>query len=265
MMDKTNEKDIKPYIDTVDRWRIWKMLVLLPVFISSLIVLPSAFIYLTKQASLNEKDKYVSNFEYNLELPINTLWFISALFCILLLILVVISKKNKIKAIFINNVILTISYFIFYYQIIVALQLFIIYLPIRVINWLLFFLSIVYILYILFTGKYDHLNFITKNRVAIITKIAGVLWIINIIISSFFEGIKNLKTIFWISITPFMPIIVIILSIGLFNYVLASLRFLFEVNRNQEKYRLEYNYSIKEWYGLKSKEYKSERKNRSSI
>ncbi|MBP2099090.1 hypothetical protein [Enterococcus rivorum] len=245
-----NNKEIEPYIQTVDNWKWWKMIFIIPIFIFSLTMLPTAFINLAEQASLKSNGWNITSLEYSLIIPTSLLLFL----------LVLLANRNKIKSILFNNIILSFSYGIFYYQIIIAFQFFIKYPLLRILNWLFFTISIFIIIYSYSNKKFDLFNFFSKKKTEQIVKIVAILWGINLVASSLFEGLKDLKNLFWSSIVSFMPLILIILSIGVYDYGFKTIHFLKKINQNQETYRTQYGYSKKDWYGSKSKEYKEELK-----
>ncbi|KXT84403.1 hypothetical protein SORDD16_01818 [Streptococcus oralis] len=82
------------------------------------------------------------------------------------------------------------------------------------------------------------------------------LWFINFIAGILISGFKNLLAHLLLAILPIAPIFLIIILISLSKSTFSTLFNLNAVNKNQEKYREEYGYTIEEWYGKKSKMYK---------
>lgn len=262
MVKATNmneEKKIKAYIDTVDNWKLMKMLILIPIFVFSLVMLPSVFIDLARE-NAQQNSWAVAQWELSLSIPHSILLYISIFSCFYFIYLVLISKKNKLRSIYLNNMMIDMLYIIFYYQMVVALQLFTKYPIVRYFNWFLFSLSVLIIAYMFLTKTYK-LNFFSKLKIDVIAKVAGSLWIIGTIFRIVFEGFRDIQAVFWTNVVFLMPLILAVLSVGLLSDGFENLDFLRKIKLDSEKYREKYGYSILEWYGSKSKEYQNELNN----
>ena len=75
-------------------------------------------------------------------------------------------------------------------------------------------------------------------------------------INLFTHGLNNLLAHLLLALLPIAPIFLGLFLVSLFKSNVVTLENLNAVNKNQEKYREEYGYTIEEWYGKKSKMYK---------
>jgi hypothetical protein len=243
-------EEIKPYIDTVDNWKLWKMVFIFPIFIAMGIFGASPFILLGKEG-VYEYNWQFADWELKLGLSPNILLYLFLLVYASYLLIVIFSKRNKILSVYINNLLLILIYTIFYFQMMTATQYFVHITIIRYVGWVLFLISVPVILYIYFREEYNLIQINYKK----ISKYVGLLWAINIIFSTFISGMGKLKMVFWSSIASVIPLVLIALSIWLYSYLFGIVKYLNKVNKNQEKYRKLYGYSVKDWYGSRSKEY----------
>ncbi len=82
------------------------------------------------------------------------------------------------------------------------------------------------------------------------------LWLLMSGINLFTNGLNNLLAHLLLALLPISPILLGLFLVSFFKSNLVTLENLNTVNKNQEKYREEYGYTIEEWYGKKSKIYK---------
>ena len=137
------------------------------------------------------------------------------------------------------------------------MQFFVPFLIIRIIYWLAYSVAVVYIIYSLITKSYTRVFDIDKEKIKKYTNVILALWFINFIAGILISGFKNLLAHLLLAILPIRSNLShYYLNIIGVNQHFSSLFNLNEVNKNQEKYREEYGYTIEEWYGKKSKMYK---------
>ena len=172
------------------------------------------------------------------------------------MIIYIISKRNRIYAYILNLLVLFTLIQLSIFGLFLGLQFFVPFLIIRIIYWLAYSAAVVYIVYSLTTKSYTRVFDIDKEKIKKYTNVILVLWFINFIAGILISGFKNLIAHILLALLPIAPIFLIIILISLSKSTFSSLFNLNEVNKNQEKYREEYGYSIEEWYGKKSKMYK---------
>lgn len=172
------------------------------------------------------------------------------------MIMYIISKRNRIYAYILNLLVLFTLIHLSIFGLFLGLQFFVPFLIIRIIYWLAYSVAVVYIIYSLITKSYTRVFDIDKEKIKKYTNVILALWFINFIAGILISGFKNLLAHLLLAILPIAPIFLIIILISLSKSTFSSLFNLNEVNKNQEKYREEYGYTIEEWYGKKSKMYK---------
>ena len=172
------------------------------------------------------------------------------------MIIYIISKRNRIYAYLLNLLVLFTLIHLSIFGLFLGLQFFVPFLIIRIIYWLAYSVAVVYIIYSLITKSYTRVFDIDKEKIKKYTNVILALWFINFIAGILISGFKNLLAHLLLAILPIAPIFLIIILISLSKSTFSSLFNLNSVNKNQEKYREEYGYTIEEWYGKKSKMYK---------
>lgn len=82
------------------------------------------------------------------------------------------------------------------------------------------------------------------------------LWLLMYGINLFINGLNHFLAYLLLALLPVSPIFLGLFLVSFFKSNVVTLENLNTVNKNQEKYREEYGYTIEEWYGKKSKMYK---------
>lgn len=252
-----NEK-IKQMLDTVNNWKVWQFFIQFPLFIGMFILLPYPLVLLGKTGVI-ESNMNFYELELSMSIGINYLWILFILIWILYLTAFNVSKTNKIRAYYINVRLLFFMYVIAYYEIFIALQYFIDDSIIRYVNWGIFLVSFAVIIR-LGVGKKKIGREVSSKGVTFALKIIGILWVLKIFLSVIFEGFSTMSKAILSGIVGLLPGVFALISIMYLSSLIQERKNSKEIYHSQEKYRKEYGYTIKDWYGAKSKEYSEEDK-----
>lgn len=145
---------------------------------------------------------------------------------------------------------------ILYYSLFIAALYLIPLVAVRIVYWIGFVLSLIYLIYILVTKQRAKKDFFTSLNIKKFLNVILFLWLLMSGINLFTNGLNNLLAHLLLALLPISPILLGLFLVSFFKSNLVTLENLNTVNKNQEKYREEYGYTIEEWYGKKSKIYK---------
>ena len=234
--------------------RLWTAIIIGPIYICMLLFIPLYGIKFGEAVSQQERT-LLTNFEYSLTIPNSVLGYLFLIFWIVYFINYLVSNRNHIKAYIYNGIWGGLLALIAYYQFIVAFQFFVPLLIIRIFYWFLFVLSLIYIFYIIFTDTDFSMSIFQKVDTKILTNALLILWGISAILNLLISGFENLLAKLLLAAFPVAPLIFIFIFTNIYQSLISTLKSLFIINKNQEKYRQEFGYSVKDWYGKKSRAY----------
>ena len=186
--------------------------------------------------------------------------FFLVLFWIVYILFFIVSfwaRRDRIKAYRIHSYTGIIMFTPTFYNMFVALQYFIPFLIVRVFYWLLFIVAIVRVGYKLKRGESVSISF-TIDKMKQFSSIIAVLWVMYAGANLFLGGLDQVMARLILSLLPIAPPFLILFLSSWYQSVFSTIRALKHIEQNQEKYRLELGYSVKDWYGKKSKEYRVE-------
>ena len=263
-MDKI-QKDINEALETGRRFNILRMFSVAPLF-SFMIILATYYpISLFRMASEAGHDPAVpltsmvtqlTSVEKGL-IPPNSFFVFLFLFCWLSFIsFYIISKRNRIKAYLLSLILHLCVIVIFYYGWFRAILYLIPLVVIRIVYWIGFVLSLIYLVYILVTKQRARKDYFDSLNIKKFLNVILFLWLLMSGINLFTHGLNNLLAHLLLALLPISPIFLGLFLVSFFKSNVVTLENLNAVNKNQEKYREEYGYTIEEWYGKKSKMYK---------
>lgn len=256
-MDR-KKQDVSNAIETTRRWNILMMMFVAPLFVGMCILAPYLLSTFGKYANQNQIGfaQPVTSLEFHLVLSDSLLGGLFFICWAIYILIYIVSKQNRIKAYIINLYLMMTMFFVTCYGMFVGLQFFVPFLFIRLIYWILFFIAVCYIIYIVVTKHFSEVSYFTKDRTKKITNIILFLWAVCFISSIMLNNLENLIVQLILSMFPLAPIFIISIMIFWYRSSLSSLINLREVDQNQEQYRQEFGYSVEEWYGKKSRQYK---------
>ena len=154
---------------------------------------------------------------------------------------------------------------IFYYSWFIANLYFIPLVAIRIVYWIGFVLSLIYLVYILVTKQRASKDYFSSEYYKKFLNVILFLWLLMYGINLFTHGLNHFLAHLLLALLPISPILFGLFMVSFLKSYLVTLENLNAVNKNQEKYRKEYGYSIEEWYGKKSKMYKEHVKKQRGI
>ena len=168
----------------------------------------------------------------------------------------IITKRNRIKAYLMTQIFQLFLLVILYYSLFIAALYLIPLVAVRIVYWIGFVLSLIYLIYILVTKQRAKKDFFTSLNIKKFLNVILFLWLLMSGINLFTNGLNNLLAHLLLALLPISPILLGLFLVSFFKSNVVTLENLNTVNKNQEKYREEYGYTIEEWYGKKSKMYK---------
>ena len=177
----------------------------------------------------------------------------------------IISKRNRIKAYLLTQILQLILFVIFYYSWFIANLYFIPLVAIRIVYWIGFVLSLIYFIYIFVTKQRARKDFFASLNIKKFLNVILFLWLLMYGINLFTHGLNHFLAHLLLALLPISPILFGLFMVSFLKSYLVTLENLNAVNKNQEKYREEYGYTIEEWYGKKSKMYKEHVKKQRGI
>lgn len=265
-MDKI-QKDINEALETGRRFNILKMFSVAPFFSLMIMLGTSLPIKLFRMASEagHELVTQLTSVEKGL-IPPDSFFSFLFLFCWFCYIcFYIISKRNRIKAYLMTQIFQLFLLVILYYSLFIGALYLIPLVAVRIVYWIAFVLSLIYLIYILVTKQRASKDYFSSEYYKKFLNVILFLWLLMSGINLFTHGLNNLLAHLLLALLPISPILLGLFLVSFFKSNVVTLENLNAVNKNQEKYREEYGYTIEEWYGKKSKMYKQYVKKQRSI
>ena len=168
----------------------------------------------------------------------------------------IITKRNRIKAYLMTQIFQLFLLVILYYSLFIAALYLIPLVAVRIVYWIGFVLSLIYLIYILVTKQRASKDYFSSEYYKKFLNVILFLWLLMYGINLFTHGLNHFLAYLLLALLPISPILLGLFLVSFFKSNVVTLENLNAVNKNQEKYREEYGYTIEEWYGKKSKMYK---------
>ncbi|MDK7119426.1 hypothetical protein [Streptococcus oralis] len=263
-MDKI-QKDINEALETGRRFNILKMFSVAPLFSLMTMLATTLPISLFRMASeagydpaipLTSMVTQLTSVEKGLIPPDSFFGFLFFLCCGHFTCFYIISKRNRIKAYLMTQIFQLFLLVITYYSWFVAILYLIPLVAIRIVYWIGFVLSLIYLIYILVTKQRASKDYFSSEYYKKFLNVILFLWLLMYGINLFINGLNHFLAYLLLALLPISPIFLGLFLVSFFKSNVVTLENLNTVNKNQEKYREEYGYTIEEWYGKKSKMYK---------
>ena len=256
-MDKI-QKDINDALETTRKWNPLLMIFAMPLYLFLIIwasYFPMGVLRLASEDG-HELVIQLTSIENSL-IPPNSFFGFLFLFCWFCYIcFYIISKRNRIKTYLLTQVLQLILFIIFYYSWFIAILYLIPLVAVRIVYWIGFVLSLIYLIYILVTKQRARKDYFSSEYYKKFLNVILFLWLLMYGINLFTHGLNHFLAHLLLALLPISPILLGLFLVSFFKSNLVTLENLNTVNKNQEKYREEYGYTIEEWYGKKSKIYK---------
>ena len=256
-MDKI-QKDINEALETGRRFNILKMFSVAPLFSFMIMLGTSLPINLFRMASEagHELVTQLTSVEKGL-IPPDSFFGFLFLFCWCYFICCyIITKRNRIKAYLMTQIFQLFLLVILYYSLFIAALYLIPLVAVRIVYWIGFVLSLIYLIYILVTKQRASKDYFSSEYYKKFLNVILFLWLLMYGINLFTHGLNHFLAYLLLALLPISPILLGLFLVSFFKSNVVTLENLNAVNKNQEKYREEYGYTIEEWYGKKSKMYK---------
>ena len=219
--------------------------------------------------------------EYQFTLSLK--WFVM-LFCLYFLFNMIFlgakyRRRNNIKLAYKSNVWLVQLSVIFYWLLIIDLQLLTKNPYLRILNILVvlacFIFSIVKsikkIRHLIYKNQeVDRLTKLMTENPKVIETILALLFIVSIVSNIFSNELSdqtpkpNIEGRVILALVPVLPILFSIFSIYAFSWLFETIARIYFLNEFSEKFRIKFKVGRKLWYGSKSKEYKEEQRKSST-
>ena len=256
-MDKI-QKDINDALDPTRRLNLVKIIFVAPFFSLMIMLGTSLPINLFRMASEagHELFTQLTSVENSLIPPDSFFGFLFLFSLLCFISFYIISKRNRIKAYLLTQILQLILFVIFYYSWFIANLYFIPLVAIRIVYWIGFVLSLIYFIYIFVTKQRARKDFFASLNIKKFLNVILFLWLLMSGINLFTHGLNHFLAHLLLALLPISPILFGLFMVSFLKSYLVTLENLNAVNKNQEKYREEYGYTIEEWYGKKSKMYK---------
>ena len=256
-MDKM-QNDINEALETARRLNLVKAFFGLSLYSLMVMIGTSLPINLFRMASEagHELVTQLTSVENSLIPPDSFFGFLFLLCCSHFTCFYIISRRNRIKAYLMTQIFQLFLLVILYYSLFIAALYLIPLVAVRIVYWIGFVLSLIYLIYILVTKQRAKKDFFTSLNIKKFLNVILFLWLLMSGINLFTNGLNNLLAHLLLALLPVSPIFLGLFLVSFFKSNLVTLENLNAVNKNQEKYREEYGYTIEEWYGKKSKMYK---------
>ncbi|RXX19887.1 hypothetical protein [Streptococcus oralis] len=256
-MDKI-QKDINDALETARRLNLVKAIFGLSLY--SLIVmlgtsLPINLFRMASEAG-HELVTQLTSVENSLIPPDSFFGFLFLLCCGHFTCFYIISRRNRIKAYLMTQIFQLFLLVISYYSWFIAALYLIPLVAIRIVYWIGFVLSLIYLIYILVTKQRARKDYFDSLNIKKFLNVILFLWLLMYGINLFTNGLNHFLAYLLLALLPIAPILLGLFLVSFFKSNVVTLENLNIVNKNQEKYREEYGYTIEEWYGKKSKMYK---------
>ena len=252
------QKDINDALETARRLNLVKAIFGLSLY--SLIVmlgtsLPINLFRMASEAG-HELVTQLTSVENSLIPPDSFFGFLFLLCCGHFTCFYIISRRNRIKAYLMTQIFQLFLLVISYYSWFIAALYLIPLVAIRIVYWIGFVLSLIYLIYILVTKQRARKDYFDSLNIKKFLNVILFLWLLMYGINLFTNGLNHFLAYLLLALLPIAPILLGLFLVSFFKSNVVTLENLNIVNKNQEKYREEYGYTIEEWYGKKSKMYK---------
>ena len=256
-MDKI-QKDINDALDPTRRLNLVKIIFVAPFFSLMIMLGTSLPINLFRMASEagHELVTQLTSVENSLIPPDSFFGFLFLLCCGHFTCFYIISRRNRIKAYLMTQIFQLFLLVISYYSWFIAALYLIPLVVIRIVYWIGFVLSLIYLVYILVTKQRARKDYFDSLNIKKFLNVILFLWLLMYGINLFTNGLNHFLAYLLLALLPISPILLGLFLVSFFKSNVVTLENLNAVNKNQEKYREEYGYTIEEWYGKKSKMYK---------
>ena len=256
-MDKI-QKDINDALETARRLNLVKAIFGLSLYSLMVMIGTSLPINLFRMASEagHELVTQLTSVEKGLIPPDSFFGFLFLLCCGHFTCFYIISRRNRIKAYLMTQIFQLFLLVISYYSWFIAALYLIPLVAVRIVYWIGFVLSLIYLVYILVTKQRASKDYFSSEYYKKFLNVILFLWLLMYGINLFTHGLNHFLAYLLLALLPISPIFLCLFLVSFFKSSVVTLENLNAVNKNQEKYREEYGYTIEEWYGKKSKMYK---------
>ena len=256
-MDKM-QKDINEALETARRLNLVKAFFGLSLYSLMVMIGTSLPINLFRMASEagHELFTQLTSVENSLIPPDSFFGFLFLLCCSHFTCFYIISRRNRIKAYLMTQIFQLFLLVITYYSWFIGALYLIPLVVVRIVYWIGFVLSLIYLIYILVTKQRASKDYFSSEYYKKFLNVILFLWLLMYGINLFTHGLNHFLAYLLLALLPISPILLGLFLVSFFKSNLVTLENLNTVNKNQEKYREEYGYTIEEWYGKKSKIYK---------
>ena len=256
-MDKM-QKDINEALETARRLNLVKAFFGLSRYSLMVMIGTSLPINLFRMASEagHELFTQLTSVENSLIPPDSFFGFLFLLCCSHFTCFYIISRRNRIKAYLMTQIFQLFLLVITYYSWFIGALYLIPLVVVRIVYWIGFVLSLIYLIYILVTKQRASKDYFSSEYYKKFLNVILFLWLLMYGINLFTHGLNHFLAYLLLALLPISPILLGLFLVSFFKSNVVTLENLNAVNKNQEKYREEYGYTIEEWYGKKSKMYK---------
>ena len=252
------QKDINDALETARRLNLVKAIFGLSLYSLMVMIGTSLPINLFRMASEagHELVTQLTSVEKGLIPPDSFFGFLFLLCCGHFTCFYIISRRNRIKAYLMTQIFQLFLLVISYYSWFIAALYLIPLVAVRIVYWIGFVLSLIYLIYILVTKQRARKDYFSSEYYKKFLNVILFLWLLMYGINLFTHGLNHFLAYLLLALLPISPILLGLFLVSFFKSNIVTLENLNTVNKNQEKYREEYGYTIEEWYGKKSKMYK---------
>ena len=256
-MDKM-QKDINEALETARRLNLVKAFFGLSLYSLMVMIGTSLPINLFRMASESGHELFtqLTSVENSLIPPDSFFGFLFLLCCSHFTCFYIISRRNRIKAYLMTQIFQLFLLVITYYSWFIGALYLIPLVVVRIVYWIGFVLSLIYLIYILVTKQRASKDYFSSEYYKKFLNVILFLWLLMYGINLFTHGLNHFLAHLLLALLPISPILFGLFMVSFLKSYLVTLENLNAVNKNQEKYREEYGYTIEEWYGKKSKMYK---------
>ena len=265
-MDKI-QKDTNDALETTRKWNPLLMIFAMPLYLFLIIwasYFPMGVLRLASEDG-HELVIQLTSIENSLIPPASFFGFLFLFSWLCFISFYIISKRNRIKAYLLTQILQLILFVIFYYSWFIAILYLIPLVAIRIVYWIGFVLSLIYFIYIFVTKQRARKDFFASLNIKKFLNVILFLWLLMYGINLFTHGLNHFLAHLLLALLPVSPILFGLFMVSFLKSYLVTLENLNAVNKNQEKYREEYGYTIEEWYGKNSKMYKEHIKKQRGI
>ena len=244
-MDKI-QKDINEALETARRLNLVKAFFGLSLYSLMVMIGTSLPIKLFRMASEagHELVTQLTSVENSLIPPNGFFGFLFLLCCSHFTCFYIISRRNRIKAYLMTQIFQLFLLVITYYSWFIAALYLIPLVAIRIVYWIGFVLSLIYLIYILVTKQSDSKDYFSSEYYKKFLNVILFLWLLMYGINLFTNGLNHFLAYLLLALLPISPILLGLFLVSFFKSNVVTLENLNTVNKNQEKYREEYGYTI---------------------